>query len=278
MVILHGQFHDVVLVKFLGQCGPRWRECADDRRQSRAARPYLRALTKRGAVHHNFLPAAVPRLSVLRKSPGFPLGGAPCAKIGARVQGTVPCPRRRFRASVCYESRRVSCQAACRAPKTRAGSAVLCRRFPAVLGTLSANLRGFSAGCVKAVSAKRAGFPPQIVASEIYSSPERTDLITNHWGRLAAASLLLLYTAPRPRQPVTGHRAKKSATGKPAALLNYDRAEEVKPRHTRPRPHRHGHSPALSIAGHWRLPHRAPLALDEAACASCHSPRGSPRP
>jgi hypothetical protein len=37
---------------------------------------------------------------------------------------------------------------------------------------------------------------------------------------------------------------KKSAPGKPDALLNYDRADEVKPRRPRPRPHRHGETTA----------------------------------
>ena len=190
----HEQFHDVVLVKLLGQCGPRWREFAGDRRQSREARPCLRALTERGEVHHNFLPATRDRRSLAsvcyqsRRVSHWAARPVPNKRAGSEPDRAAP---RRVMKVAGFPARRRAC-----AKKTRGSepdrAAPAPRRamevagFPARrrrhVGTLSANLRGFPPGCVKAESAKRAGFPPQIAASEIYSSPEPADLIARTIG------------------------------------------------------------------------------------------------
>ena len=208
--MLHEKSHHVVLVKLLGQCGPRWRELAGDRRRSRA--------------------------------------------------------------SVCYGSRRVSCQAARRALKKRAGSepdrsapaprcVIKVAGFPArrrhamrqKMREFRARSRARVGGPAPRCVAKVAGFPARRHALRQKNArfrgraPRRLRDCANRWTPRHGHNRA---NRSQPRQPVTTaptghwtpqHDHKKSATGNP---LRFELAEEVKPRHPRPRPRRHGETTA----------------------------------
>jgi hypothetical protein len=91
--------------------------------------------------------------------------------------------------------------------EAREAAPAVSRRSRNVVSKSARFLAGLREGCVR----KTRGFPAADRCIRNLFQPGTRGLDrANHRGRLAAASLLMLLdTAPRPRQPVTGHRAKK---------------------------------------------------------------------